>query len=206
MSAKDSKLRYGPHHTNLNMIVAIDIRVGGEDVLCSDLLEVCAMPLNHSYKPHPEFPPFNLPIKPSYPVDLKIAGLSRERFADEFLSSAHDAIKVGELFCTWWKAIRPKPDKKIIPFVWDWHRVQPWLDFWLGGEYLEIFHETHRELMSVMHFLNDREDYYGNDIFYKMQTFGNVVTNSGTELLMRNNLMANCKALSDCYRSMLHKR
>lgn len=206
MSAKDSKLHYGPHHLNLNVMVAIDIRVGGTDPLTSDLLEICAMPLNHSYRPHPSFPPFHLPIKPSFQVDLKVANLGKARFMEEYANSAHEAIKVAELFATWWRAIRVKPDKQIVPVIWDWPRIKPWLEFWLDGAYLEIFAETHRDIMSVMHFINDRDDYRGDPIRYVVQTFSGMVSRSNCELLERNSLMANCKALSDVYRFMLHER
>lgn len=206
MSAKDSKLWYGPHHLNLNVLVVIDIRVGGTDPLQSDLLEICAMPLNHSYRPHQDFPPFHLPIKPSFQVDLKVANLGRARFNEEFANSAHEAIKVAELFIAWWRGIRAKPDKKIVPVVWDWPRIKPWLEFWLDGSYFEIFAETHRDIMSVMHFINDRADYRGEEVRYASQSFGGMVSRSGFELMERNSLMANCKAISDCYRHMLHNR
>lgn len=203
---KDAKLRYGPMHTNLDMIVAIDIRVGTDNHEMGDLLEICAMPLNHSYKPHQEFPPFHLPIKPSFQVDLKIANLSKPKFMEEFAHSAHDAIKVRELFETWWGAIRAKPDKKIIPLVYDWPKKLPWISYWLGGSFEEIFSDTHRDIMSVMHFLNDRDDYRGDAVRYKVYGFSAMVNYSGQELLERNSLMANCKALSDVYRFMLHNR
>src|ERR1700744_364552 len=140
MPAKDSKLRFGPMHTNGNVIVAFDIRVGGTDPFNSDLLEVCFMPLNHSYRPHPEFGPFNLCLRPSYPVDKKIAHLSLSRLETEFISSPTDAISGAELFGHWWRGIRPGPENKMQFLCWDWASKKPWLESWLEGDYLEWVH------------------------------------------------------------------
>lgn len=206
MPIKDSKLRYGPTHTNLNMICALDIRVGGLDPLTSDLLEVCIMPLNHSYRPHQEFPPFNICIRPSFLVDLKIASLNKDRFQEQFVESINDVVKVEELLNYWWGNIRVKPDKRIIPLVWDWPEKKKWLQHWLGETYSEIFHESYRDALPLLNFINDREDYRGEEPPYKFPTFDQLIVRSGMTLLQRNSLMANCKALSDCYRYLLHQR
>jgi hypothetical protein len=206
MPMKDSKLNYGPMHLNNNILVAIDIRVGATQPLMGDLLEVCFMPLNHSYRPHPEFTPFNLTMKPNFPVDLKVAGLNKPRFDEQYVVGGLDSIKVAELALDWWRRIRAKPDKRLVPVVWDWPSKKPWLEYWLDGEYLEIFADTHRDIMSVMHFLNDRDDYHGTDIRYKVGGFTNLVKGSGLDLIDRNSLMSNCKAISDVYRYMLHQR
>jgi hypothetical protein len=206
MSAKDSKLRWGPHHLNLNVICAVDVRVGGESPETSDLLEVCFMPLNHSYRPHQEFAPFNICIKPSYPVDLKTARLSKDRFQEQFLTSAFEAVKAVELLEHWWSAIRARPNNQLVCMAWDWTRVQPWLRYWLDPIYSEIISESHRDLVSLLNFINDREDYYGEEPPYKAPTLQQLITRSNVQLIDRNSLLANCKAMSDCYRYLLHNR
>lgn len=203
---KDAKLNHGPMHTNLNVIVAVDIRVGGNDPFNSDLLEVCFMPLNHSYRPHPEFGPFNLCIHPSFRVDLKIANLSKPRFETEFLGATQDGINAAELFGHWWTSIRARPDKKMQFLCWDWASKKPWLENWLDGLYLEIVDPVARDVMTLMEFLNDRNDYHGELPPFPIQTFSAMLNYSGTELLQRNSLMSNCKALSDVYRWFLHQR
>jgi hypothetical protein len=206
MSAKDSKLYYGPTHTNLNVIVALDIRVGGNDPYNSDLLEVCAMPLNHSYRPHADFAPFYLRIKPTFPVDLKIAKLGGLRFEEEYLASPTDGINAAELFGIWWKNFRPNPEKKIEILTWDWSSKRKWIEAWLDGEYMEYISSNYRDLEPLLNFINDREDYHGGMAKYPVQKFTALMHYSGIEILDRNSLMSNCKAMSDAYRYLLHQR
>jgi hypothetical protein len=189
------------------MICAVDIRVGGSDPLVSDLLEICILPLNHSYKPHEEFPPFNVSMRPSFLVDLKVARLNKDRFREQFEQSLLDQIKGVELFEYWWNMIRIKEQKKIIVLTWDWPVVKPWLQNWLGDHNFEYnFHETYRDLVPLMNFLNDREDYYGNPVKFVIPTFENVAKRSGHTLIDRNSLVANCVAMSHMYRKFLADR
>lgn len=204
MPRKDSKLRWGPEHLNHNVIVAFDIRCGGSDPLLADLLEVCFMPLNHSYRPHPEFLPFNMRMKPSFPVDLKRARMSRP-VLDEYLT-AIASDQVADLLERWWAGIREKPDKKAVLLGHDVIHKLPWISHWLGGLYLEIFHETYRDVTSLMHFLNDRADYRGDPVRYKQASWSDFCKSSNAELIDRNSLMANCKSLSDGYRWLLDQR
>lgn len=207
MPLQDAKLRWGPMHANSNVICAIDIRTGGIDPLESDLLEVCFLPLNHSYKPHDEFTLFNLRIRPSFPVNLKYARLNREVFKTDFLESPHDGIKSAELFEYWTERLELKQHKKILPLCWNWAEVKPWLKHWLGLTYDAFIHpESVRDLSTLLNFINDREDYYGNDIPYKQPTFDQLVKRSEVKLFDRNSLTANCLAMSECYRVILHNR
>lgn len=203
---KDAKLNYGPMHLNLDVIVAIDIRVGGHDPYNSDLLEVCAMPLNHSYRPHPVFIPFHLRIRPTFPVDLKTAHLGSTVFAEEYLSSPSDGIHSAELFGHWWRGFRARPDKKMQILCWDWPAKQKWVETWLGGDYEDFISTKYRDLLTVTQFVNDRDDYQEGTVQYPVQEFANILGYSGIELLSRNSLMSNCKAMSDLYRHFLHQR
>jgi hypothetical protein len=201
---KDSKLAWGPEHLNHNVIVAFDIRRGGTDMFSSDLLEVCFMPLNHSYRPHAEFLPFNMRMKPSFPVDLKHARLSRPAL-EEFLT-ALPSDQVADLLEHWWKQIREKPEKRAVLLGHDMIYKIPWVQHWLGTLYPEIFHETYRDVTSLMHFLNDRDDYRGDPVRYKQANWRDFCKSSNAPLLDRNSLLLNCKSLSDGYRWMLDQR
>jgi hypothetical protein len=201
---KDSKLGWGPEHLNHNVIVAFDIRCGGTDPYSSDLLEVCFMPLNHSYRPHPEFLPFNMRMRPSFPVDLKVARLNRPTL-DEYYESLTSETVV-DLLEHWWRQIREKPDKKAVLLGHNVIYKIRWLEYWLGGSYLEIFHETYRDVTSLMHFLNDRADYRGEPVRYKQANWRDFCKSSQAQLIDNNSLMANCKSLSDGYRYLLDQR
>lgn len=206
MPLVDAKLNWGPIHANSNVLCVIDIRTGGTDPRESDLLEVCFLPLNHSYKPHPEFPMFNIRMRPSYPVDLKQARLSKDKLVD-FKESPLDSIKGGEVFEAWTERLALKEHKKIIPVAWNWIEIQPWIKFWLGDlTYEHYIHESHRDLLVLLNFINDREDYFGSEPPYKHPTFGQLLGRSGVKLFDRNSLPANCVALSECYRHILQNR
>ncbi len=203
MGKQDAKLRWGPNHLNSDMIVALDIRVGGEQPYNSDLLEVCFMPLNHSYKPHPEFAPFNIRIRPDFDVDNKIAGIDKQTLKTEHVMPADQVCNLLE---AWWSAIRAKPSNKMCILCWDWPTKKPWIEHWLTGSYSELIAESYRDSLPLLNFVNDRSDYRGEEVTYKQPTFSQLVTRSGYKLIARNSLMANCLALSESYRFILHQR
>ena len=198
-------MNYGPIHTNSNVICAIDIRVGGIDPIQSDILEVCFLPLNHSYRPHPTITPFNIRMRPSFLVDLKIAKIGRPELS-EFEGSMFDQITGCELFERWWENIRHQENKLIMPLVWNWTYIKPWLDNWLGSTYHHYIHDSYREMMSLLNFMNDRADFHGDEPPYKQPTLAQLFCRSDVKLIDRNSLIANCKGYSDVYRYLLlHK-
>lgn len=199
------KLLHGPEHTNNNVVCAIDIRVGGLDPSCCDVLEICFVPLNHSFKVSGDFGLFHTLIRPSWPVDKKIAKLSEDTLKEH--RAAPDAVTALDMFETWFQQMNLPRHKKIMPLVWNWMDIQPYLKIWLTGSYFTDFiHESVRDCLPLLNYVNDRCSIMGEEVPYKHPTFGQLVCRSDVELLERNSLMANCKALSDAYRVILGRR
>lgn len=198
-----SKLSYGPVHVNNNVICAVDIRVGGIDPHQSDLLEVCFLPVNHSYKIHEHFIMFNAKIRPSWPVDAKVAKLGKEALAT-FRVASQDAVTARSMFEKWCEyTLQLKKYKKIMPLCWDWARIEPYLRIWLGSSYEELIHDSVRDMLSVLNFVNDRSDFWGEEVPFKHPTIGQFIVRSDIDLIERNSLPANCDALIKSYYQVL---
>lgn len=208
MPLKDAKLNFGPTHVNNNVICVFDIRTGGPDPTKHDLMEISILPLNHSYKPHAKFPLFQIHIKPTYPVDLKYARVSKPEFEENYQKCPHDTIGSAELFCHWVEKLELHNHKKIFPMAWDWINMKPWIKEWLGPETFDLYidNEVYRDPMSILNFINDRSDYWNEPIQYVHPTFDQLCVRSNVERFDKNSLSANCLAVSQCYRKMLHNR
>lgn len=195
---------WGPIHSNNNVICAIDIRTGGPDPMRADLLEVCIVPVDHSFRVHSQFGMFHLKIRPSWKVDTKHARISADKFT-EFQQSPFDASGAQDLFERWTQtALGLKKHKKIMPLVWNYEQTRPWLKLWLGDSgYDHFIHENVRDMMTLLNFVNDRYAFYGEEVPYKHPTFGQLTVRSGVSLIERNCLASNCKALIDVYNFMM---
>lgn len=193
-----SSLRYGPVHANSNVICAVDIRVGGLEPDRCDLLEIAILPINHSYKVHPEFRLFHTRIRPSWPVDLKVAKLSKDKLK-EYQQSSFDSIGAFGIFEHWCRdVLQLKEHKKIMPLVWDWAKIKPYLMAWAGPTNFEDhFSEVVRDLLPVMSFVNDRTDFFGDTIQYPIPKFTQLCTRNHIEIIERNSTVANVKGLVD---------
>lgn len=205
MAFKDSKLMWGPEHVNSNVICAIDVRVGGTDPSCSDLLEVCLIPVNHSFKMSKEFNLFSLKIRPSWRVDRKVARLNADNIG-EYETSIHDAIGSFGLFEHWCEhTLQLKHNKRIMPLCWDWSLIRPFLKTWMGEEgFATNVDETGlRELVTTMNFVNDRHSFWGDEVPYPIIKEGQMCARSGVALIDKNSMTSNCKAYIDWYGSQL---
>lgn len=199
------KLLHGPEHVNNNLICAIDIRVGGTDPMTSDLLEICVLPLNHSFKVSVDFGLFHTKIQPAWPVDRKVSGLGKEALVEH--TSAPDSVLALEMFERWFFELNLPKHKKIMPLVWDWSHVFPYLKIWMpGSNFGDFIHESVRECLPLLNYVNDRQSLMGQEVTFKHPTFGQLCARSGVEHIERNSVLSNCKALSDAYRHILGLR
>lgn len=202
MPNMDDKLFFGPQHVNSNVICAIDIRVGGKDPLTSDLLEICLIPVNHSYKKHAHFIPFNLRAKPGFPVGREAKLNAQE--VEEWQQLPFDSVDTGDLFIDWVERLDLPRHKQIIPLCWSWHPMIPWLTHWLGEyNFKYIFSSEYRDIQSVVNYINDKDDYCGRSIKYKIHKFRQAIKDAKVELFDKNSLMSNCMAVIDLYSVLL---
>ena len=196
--------RWCPIHCNNHVICAIDIRTGGPDPNCADLLEVCFLPVDHSFRVSKEFGLFHLRMRPAWKVDKKWAQIS-EPVLEEFKNSLFDTSRGYEMFERWFTdTLQMKLHKKIMPLVWNYESIRPWLKMWMGDLGFEHhIHENYRDCMSMLNWWNDRHAYFGEEVPYKHPTIGQLMIRSGVQLLERNSVMANCKGIVECYHHMV---
>lgn len=200
MSFKESKCRWGPEHVNSNVICAVDIRVGGTDPSTCDLLEICFIPVNHSYKMHTEFNLFNVRIRPCWPVDGRVAKLNIEA-RSEFEKSSNDAHGAYTMFEYWCETtLELKNQKKILPLCYDWSYIKPFLKYWMGDDGLAHYiGDSIRDVQSMMNFANDRHAFWGDEVPYPIIRESQLYSRSNIPLIEKNSLLANCKGLIDVY-------
>lgn len=206
MPLKDSKLHWSPEHCNSNVLCAIDIRVGGTDPSCSDLLEVAFVPLNHSFKMHTQLNLFSLKMRPSWPVDNRVAHLNAETL-EEYKKSSVDGQGGYALFEHWCQTtLELKTNKKIMPVCYDWSYMKPFLKAWMGEEGFE-YHvsESIRDVQCMMNFVNDRHSFWGDDVPYPIIKRSQLFRRNGVGLVERNSLLAVCKGVIDIYGLTLRK-
>lgn len=200
---RENKLRWGPDHVNSNVMCAIDIRRGGEDADNSDLLEVCFLPVGPSYKLSSEFKLCQIKMRPSWRVDTKVARVSKEHL-DEFTKSPFDAVTGFSIFERWFATLDLREHKKIIPLVWDWARIRPFLVNWMGPiNFAHHIDENVREARSVLNFINDRADISGQKIEFVAPKFSQFLSKNRVELIDTNSVPANCDALIKAWRASI---
>jgi hypothetical protein len=199
------KYEYGPEHTNSNVICAIDIRTGGPDPTCSDLLEVAFLPVDHSFRFNSSFNLFHVKIRPEWPVDKKYARLSEEKLK-EYTYGCPDSVTARTRFEKWTEeTVKLKKYKKIMPLVWDWSSIKPFIQNWLGSSFDDLVHESVRDMLSTLNFMNDRYSYWGEEVIFKHPQFGQLLARMKLGLIETNSVTANCMGLIQANHELMRK-
>lgn len=198
MPAQDAKLNWGPMHVNSNLIAAIEIRTDGRNIL-----EFCAVPVNHSYERHKKLPPFHIKMRPSWAVDLKVAKLSKEVYKAEYATAILDQVDGRTQFERWCEdIIKLKANKKIMPLTFHWSNKQPVIAEWLGESFKDLVHPQVRDLASLQPFVQDRADFWGGEADIK-STEINAAFNFLHVELDRNDIPMRALAIIEAYQKLL---
>lgn len=197
MPLQDAKLNYGPMHVNGNTIVAIDIVTDGLSVL-----ETTMYPLNHSYKADITKSPCYLKMRPAIPLDLtKITAT----YAKQSMQHLLDAVDGRTYFENWVdRVLNLKYGKKVMFVAWDWASIKPVLQMWLGSSFDELVHETVRDVNSIMNFLRDRMDAWGEDLGVRHDKFSGTLKAFNVQRV-DNTSAGNARALAELYYKMCKK-
>lgn len=140
---------------------------------------------------------FHARIRPSWPVDTKYAKLSKPAL-EEYKKSPFDGIGAFNLFEHWIASLGLKTHKKIMPLVWDWASIKPYLQMWAGQSNFEYyFSDVVRDLLPVMAFINDRTDFWGEPIKYPHYRLSQLAVRENIEQIERNSVLSDVKALVD---------
>lgn len=202
-TGKAGDLRWGPGHCNKNVLCAIDIRVGGTDPGMSDLLELAILPVSHSYGVHQEFKLFHLKMRPSWPVDGKVAGINKEGL-QEFMDQPFDTIGGFSMFEAWVERLGLRRGKGLMPLCWDWAFVKPFLKMWMGEEnFNHYINPNVRDLQTVLNVVNDRYFFWHEPVPIVHPKRQTLYHRLGVELIDKNSCVAQCKGMVDAYKTLL---
>jgi len=143
-------------------MAAITIKTTGIRPFHSDLVGMTIMPLGIDMRMSKDFLPINLSFSPSRPEN-HITGpapvVSRAKLV-EIIKGGVLPSGARDRFELWYKSLKLKPAKRIIPLVWDWARMRPFLEDFFGyakGIPIidEYFSPEVRSLRDVTTYLND---------------------------------------------------
>lgn len=193
--------RYGPIHANNNVICAVEVVQWGE---LGSPVEVAFYPLDHSFRPNHRFKHFHLKMKPDFPNDETELKKAHQKVYTE---AAYDSLAGYSLFELWVeKDLELKNRKRLQPLVWDWATVRPVLKRWMGDCGFEHhIMDTPRDLMTLLNFVNDRHDRWGETVPYVHPTKNQLFNRSGVKLI-DDGLTASALGLAEVYSLMLSQR
>jgi hypothetical protein len=120
-------------HANHNLFAAVSIRTNGLDFKLNEIINICILVLDSTFQPSKEIKPFWTSLQPRRPrsYDAENLGVSKEEYF-KILAESLDADTMADLFEEWWERLELRRGKKIEPVAYDWPRIEPFLENWLG--------------------------------------------------------------------------
>lgn len=201
-----SSIFYGFQHLNSNVLCGLKTELTGPDPFVHEIIEVAIIPLDHMLQLHNTFPLFNMRMRPQITNpsdDFKKCRLSRSEIALACLQ-AFDRDKVADLLINWFKEMDLPKGKRVIPLTWNYPMERQILINWLGYEvYSEIFSEDHRDLLSVAHYLNDRECCRGEPVKFSKQKLTWLAKICNVEQIESTTATSDAFLMAETYKRML---
>jgi len=189
-----------------NRLVAVSIKTSGPDTKLHEIIQICVFPLNHNFDLAKDIIPFYTdiqPVKSRLNIDYKYIRV--ERFK-ELLQHAPTPQVVAGLFDDWMeKQIRLDDKKKLLPVVYNWAGMRPFIKNWLGTENFNYyFSERYRDIYSIALFCNDFADMKLGDVPYLKTTMVTVAKTLRVEYERHDETILQCKSISQVYKGLLN--
>lgn len=143
-------------------------------------------------------------MKPDFPNDeTELTKAHQEKYT----SAVYDSAAGFQMFEVWVESVlQLKRHKKIQPLVWNWAIVRPLLRRWMGElSFDHYIQDTPRDLNTLLNYVNDRHDIWGETVPYVHPTPGQLFNRSGVKLIDKN-LTSVCKGYADVYKLLLTQR
>lgn len=153
-----------PEHFCTCPMVAMTIKTTGERFYYNDIVSLTMIPVDETFRPSDVFMPLHLEFCPKRPKNYKIGGGKNNKITSVALTSIlergtlpHSAV---EKFDAWFRGLNLKPNKRLIPLVWDWSDIRPFLDDWFSitdkpSIMFDYFNNESRSLRHITSYLND---------------------------------------------------
>lgn len=170
------------------------------------MIGICVLPLDADLRMRRDIVPFYtqmLPRRP-YNVDLDRMKIGRAEYAKLLLQSA-DADSIADLFERWYKKLKLRENKGIIPLTHDWGQKREFLIDWLGPEnFAYHFVDKPRDILSVALYENDRAEHNCETIPYAKTNFTYVANVLKVDYSrMRFDTLDRCIASAEIYRRLV---
>lgn len=161
---------WGFMHLNASVMCSIVVDMYGKEAGACPA-EICILPLDHMLDPHPELLLFNMRVKPDSleSIDWKVTRHTRPEVG-ELMMSGFDKYKVADLLYQWFKEMKLRDRKKIIPLGFRFHEVCHVLREMVGeSDYAEMFDTNYRDVAVAANWMNDQMACRGIEVPFSKQ-------------------------------------
>lgn len=193
-----------------HVMCCIDTETTGLVPNYNEISQVCILPLNNSFNPHPRIEPFQVLIQPDYPERIESAALKKQnRTLDDLMSNGVDSYTAGEMFIEWFEKLQLLPNKRLMPLAQNWPFDRPFLQEWLGPEnFNERVDGRYRDLMTVAVFVHDSLNYGGVErIKFENLRLNTIAKVLGVEFdyTLAHDAYYDCVKTAECYKAFVEK-
>src|SRR5262245_48167435 len=148
-------------HLNSNLLCALRISKSGPRPRYHDLIEICVIPVNSTWRPMTTIMPFYQMIQPKRKENIEDASLATVNREELYHICEHgiDAYAALDLFDMWFENLMLKTRKKISLLVSNWGEDREFVLDWVQPEgYAQYFDHRIRDVSVAALYANDKAD------------------------------------------------
>lgn len=147
------------HHLNGNALCAMSIRTSGPNPLKHDIVKFCAVIVDNNLDLVTEkVLPFCVDIKPKRPenIEKETCKIPWSKMT-EIQKSGLDPYLAADYFEEWFERLAIKHPKRLVPLVYNWSQMKPFMLNWLLYETCsQLIADQVRDLLVCAVSTNDR--------------------------------------------------
>ena len=192
-------------HQNSSILGSIAIETNGPNPLEHDIIEVCVLILDSDFKPNRKYLPFNLRMIPPNPgnADYKNMRMNKVEYY-KLLQNSLEHDRIADLFEEWYNRLGLRLNKGIMPVVYDWQNIYPFLQKWLGFEHTKFyFHPQVRDLHCATVYENDKSAYHVDQTPFPKVDLQYITSVLRIERKRPHNPMQDCIVVPKCFRRVM---
>lgn len=197
-------IEFQMQHLNYNMLCAMSIRTSGPNPLKHDIVKISVVALDHHMRMSQKVMPFIMDIKPRRPenIDYKSAEVKKPTLIDIGIKGT-DAYDAADRFEEWFNHLELPGRKRIVPLVYNWSKMKPFILDWLGFETCnQLIADQVRDLLVLAVAANDKSCVKGRKCPYGKPIFPYLCTVTKVQRFSKDP-EGDCYAMIDLYKGML---